>query len=92
MRRGTDTPRSCIRRRGPGPRYKQRMRFSTGLLVGGAVGYYFGAKAGRDRYHELERWLDKVRATGAYEQARAKLDEVVDTVRADGAAGYSPSR
>ena len=40
------------------------MKFRTGLLIGAAVGYYYGAKAGRERYAQIERILDKVRAAG----------------------------
>ena len=36
------------------------MKFRTGLIVGGAVGYYFGAKAGRQRYEQLNQALHKL--------------------------------
>lgn len=49
------------------------MRFKLGLLVGGAIGYYYGAKAGRQRYEEIERVLDRVRAHPAYQSAAAEL-------------------
>ncbi len=49
------------------------MRFRSGLLIGLAVGYYFGAKAGRERYHEIEEWLDKVRATTAFQDVQEKV-------------------
>ena len=35
------------------------MRFRTGAVVGFAVGYYFGAKAGRERYEQLKKMVDK---------------------------------
>ena len=35
------------------------MRFRTGVVVGFAVGYYFGAKAGRERYEQLKKMVDK---------------------------------
>jgi hypothetical protein len=31
--------------------------FKTGLLIGGAVGYFLGAKAGRERYEQIKNWL-----------------------------------
>jgi len=31
--------------------------FKTGLLIGGAVGYVLGAKAGRERYEQIKQWL-----------------------------------
>jgi hypothetical protein len=32
------------------------MRFRLGLMVGGAVGYVLGARAGRQRYEDIRRW------------------------------------
>ena len=54
------------------------MRFRRGAIVGFAAGYYFGAKAGRERYVQLRRLLDrapvdKVRA--AVELGRERLRE-----------------
>ena len=55
------------------------MKFRAGVVVGFAVGYYFGAKAGRERYEQLRRLLDragpvtKVRA--AVELGRERLRE-----------------
>jgi hypothetical protein len=56
------------------------MRWKTGLIVGFAAGYYFGAKAGRERYEEIEDVLERVRATEMYGQARARVDSVVHDV------------
>jgi hypothetical protein len=54
------------------------VKLRTGLAVGFAFGYYFGAKAGRGRYEQLRRLLDrapvdKVRA--AVELGRERLRE-----------------
>ena len=54
------------------------MKLRTGLVVGFAVGYYFGAKAGRERYEQLRRLIDhapvdKMRA--AVELGRERLRE-----------------
>jgi len=35
------------------------MKFRTGAVIGFAVGYYFGAKAGRERYEQLRKMLDR---------------------------------
>jgi hypothetical protein len=35
------------------------MRFRTGAVIGFAVGYYFGAKAGHERYDQLRQLIDK---------------------------------
>lgn len=56
-------------------RYNQGMRFRTGLLVGLAVGYYYGAKAGRERFEQIDEWLDKVRATTAYQDVAIKVND-----------------
>ena len=33
------------------------MGFKTGLMIGAAVGYVLGAKAGRERYEQIKQWL-----------------------------------
>ena len=48
------------------------MRFRTGIIVGGAVGYYLGAKAGRQRYEQLNRMLHKVGESAPVQEAVAK--------------------
>jgi hypothetical protein len=53
------------------------MRFRTGLLVGLAVGYYYGTRAGRERYEQIEQWLDRVRSTTTFQEARTKLSDGV---------------
>ena len=54
------------------------MKFSTGLVIGAAVGYYFGAKAGRERYEQIERALDRVRGSGAYQQLEHKFADLAE--------------
>lgn len=51
------------------------MRFRTGLIVGLGVGYYLGAKAGRERYEQIEEWLDRLRGTAAYRDVRTKIED-----------------
>ena len=51
------------------------MRFRTGVIVGLGLGYYFGAKAGRQRYEQIEEWLDRLRDTAAYRDARTKVED-----------------
>jgi hypothetical protein len=36
------------------------MRFRTGAILGFAVGYYLGAKAGHERYRQLRRIVERV--------------------------------
>ena len=61
------------------------MRFRLGVVTGFGAGYYLGAKAGRERYEQLNRLLDKVRRSDAFEtaseRARATLEEGVDRAR-----------
>jgi hypothetical protein len=74
------------------------MKFRTGLLIGGALGYYYGAKAGRGRFERIDAVLEKVRrqptyqrardqvmgaAAGAGEAAKAKAGQVVSRVIPD---------
>ena len=61
------------------------MRFRTGLVVGLGLGYYFGAKAGRERYEQIEEWLDRLRDTGRLpgrpHQGRGRLREGTTALR-----------
>jgi hypothetical protein len=54
------------------------MRFRTGVLVGLGVGYYLGAKAGRGRYEQMDRWLQKAKESDIMETATEKARAVVD--------------
>ncbi len=49
------------------------MKFRTGLIIGGAIGYYYGAKAGRERYEQIDAVLERVRARPQYQRARSQL-------------------
>jgi len=48
------------------------MRFRTGVIIGAAVGYYYGAKAGRERYQQIDAVLDRVRAHPQYQSVRGR--------------------
>ena len=65
--------------------YTRTMRFRLGLVTGFAAGYYMGAKAGRQRYEQINRVLARLRRSEAFEQAadRAKtlVEEGVDKAR-----------
>jgi len=54
------------------------MRFRTGLAIGFGAGYYLGAKAGRERYEQINRWLDRARASETYGTAAEKAKAAVD--------------
>ena len=78
------------------------MRFKAGVVVGFGIGYYLGAKAGRQRYVQLHDWIHGAAA----EKAKAVIDlgverarDLVDRADDDNpvvidlaAGGYSPSR
>ena len=55
------------------------MKFKTGAVVGFAVGYYFGAKAGRERYEQLRKMLDK--AGPQVTKVRAAVELGVERLR-----------
>ena len=54
------------------------MRFRTGVMVGLVVGYYYGAKAGRERYLQLEAYLDQVRTSEAYRGLIERVSALAD--------------
>ena len=56
--------------------YNGPVRFKTGLLVGLAVGYYYGAKAGRERFVQLDSYLAQIRSTDAYQELRDRLGDL----------------
>jgi hypothetical protein len=54
------------------------MRFRAGLILGLAVGYYLGAKAGRQRYEQINRTIKKIKRSDAFDVATEKAKAVVD--------------
>ena len=56
-------------------------KFRTGAVIGLAAGYYLGTRAGRERYEQLNRLLNRARksetidhAANAVGRARAVID------------------
>jgi len=62
--------------------YNKVVHFKTGLFVGLAVGYYYGAKAGRERYLQIDHYLAQVRASDGYRDLRGRVDDLVDEAMA----------
>jgi hypothetical protein len=64
----------------PGGRtgYPTAMRFRLGYATGFATGYYLGAKAGRQRYDQLNRSLHKLRQSEAFETVTERAGTVID--------------
>jgi hypothetical protein len=54
------------------------MRFRHGAILGFAIGYYLGAKAGRERYEQIEEVLDRLRTSALYRQTSERIAEMVE--------------
>ncbi len=61
------------------------MRFRLGVATGFCAGYYLGAKAGRERYEQINRAIQKVKRSDVFEsaeeRARAAVEERVGAAR-----------
>ena len=61
------------------------MRFRFGLVTGMATGYYLGARAGRQRYDQINRSLARLRRSEAFEvavdSARSVVEDGVEKAR-----------
>ena len=65
------------------------MRFRTGIIVGVAFGYVFGAKAGRGRYEQIKGLAIQARKHPAVAQLTDQSVGLVDAGRYALAAGLS---
>jgi hypothetical protein len=66
------------------------VRGRLGLLVGFGAGYVLGAKAGKERYEQLNRLYENLTKTSAYKKARHNVKDAVGTgfeTAKDAAAG-----
>jgi hypothetical protein len=54
------------------------MRFRLGFMGGFAAGYYLGARAGRERYEQMNRLLRRVRESDTFDTAADKAKAAVD--------------
>jgi hypothetical protein len=59
------------------------MRFRVGVVLGFAAGYYFGARAGRERYEQLRQGITRVRESRPLEKARAVVELGMERVRSE---------
>ena len=53
-------------------------KFRIGVALGLGAGYYLGAKAGRDRYVQINRLLRRLQGSDAFSTAVGKARAVVD--------------
>lgn len=51
--------------------------FRKGIAIGFAFGYVKGAKAGRERYEQINRRWGKVKATPSYQRASSRAQQMV---------------
>ena len=72
------------------------MRGRLGLLVGFGAGYVLGAKAGQERYEQLNRLYENLTNTSAYKTARSNMKEAVgsglETAKEAAAGGVSKAK
>ena len=54
------------------------MRFRLGLAIGFASGYYLGSMAGRERYEQINRTVNKLKRSDAFEVATEKAKAAAD--------------
>jgi hypothetical protein len=59
------------------------MKFRIGLVVGFGFGYYFGARAGRARYEQMRRRLERLRDSRLFERMQAAVELSVERMRPD---------
>ena len=51
--------------------------FRRGMIIGFGIGYIKGSKAGRERYEQINKNWNKVKATPAYQKANSKFQELI---------------
>ena len=66
------------------------MRFRTGVIAGLAVGYYLGARAGRERYEQLRSALDALPIGRLVGKTQAVAELAVERLRTDGGDNVLP--
>lgn len=62
-----------------------------GLVIGAAIGYVLGARAGRERYEDLKRWWGVARQHPAVDQLAGQAKGVTDFGRSVVAGGLDRS-
>jgi hypothetical protein len=68
------------------------MKFRAGLVIGFGVGYYLGARAGRERYEQMRDMLNELPLGAVIEKAQALLELAAERVRPVGGDNVVPLR
>ena len=63
------------------------MGTKLGVLIGFGAGYYLGARAGRERYEQLNEWIENARQSGPGQTARDLVDQASERARGGGSRG-----
>ena len=79
------TPLCAVQRKGMRKRgglvRRRLVRRRVGLVIGFGAGYYFGSKAGRVRYEQIQRWLAEARQSGPVEKVQAAVEARLERMR-----------
>jgi hypothetical protein len=62
------------------------MKFRIGLIIGFGVGYYLGARAGRARYEQMRRRLERLRDSRLFERMQAAVELSVERLKTEDGA------
>jgi len=70
------------------------MRLRLGILIGFCAGYYLGAKAGRQRFEQINAKLRRVKHSEPFEAVTKGFEDLADgrDPMATSASPYSSSR
>jgi hypothetical protein len=60
---------------------KGDVKFRFGLVVGFGLGYYLGARAGRARYEQMRRRLERLRDSRLFDRLQAAVELSVERMR-----------
>lgn len=63
------------------------MKFRIGLIIGFGAGYYLGARAGRARYEQMRRRLERLRDSRLFERMQAAVELSVERLKTEEPAG-----
>ncbi|MFZ4516330.1 MAG: hypothetical protein ACOYN3_08470 [Acidimicrobiia bacterium] len=64
--------------------YNNEMRFRTGVIIGLAVGYYLGTRAGRERYEQIQAGLRSLADGALGAKVRAGVELGIERLRGIG--------